>query len=70
MADKTHDAFALLRDLDKKGPEWLEDHKRHVRVWFAGLTLEDQREIVWLLKKHSLVTYHALCAIAESRKPR
>lgn len=54
----------------KTGLEWIDDHRWQVRIWFAGLPDEDQREIVVLLQAHPLLTYHALQEIAESRKPR
>ena len=50
--------------------ERIEDHRVQVRVWFAGLNDEDQRELVDFLREYPLVTYHALVAAAQAWRPR
>ena len=50
--------------------ERTEAFRTKVRVWFAGLTDEDQRELVAFLKSRPLLTYHALVAAAYDSQPR
>ncbi len=68
----TNDARSRLaeRAVRKAGLEWIDKHKWQVRIWFAGLPDEDQREILDLVQTHPLLTYHALRELVESRKPR
>ena len=49
--------------------ERIEGHRLQVRLWFAGLCDEDQREIVELLREYPLVTYHVLRDAAYAWRP-
>jgi hypothetical protein len=69
MAD-ARSKFTPLFAPRKTGLDWIDNHRQQVRLWFAGLPDEDQREILELVEAHPLLTYQALREIAESRKPR
>lgn len=69
MADNTRSG-AVTGSSNKGCLEWVEEHRQQVRLWFAGLPDEDRREIVELVRKHPLLTYHELRTVAERRQPR